>query len=97
MSDAIVVADLTKIFGSTVAVDHVTFSVKEGEIFGFLGPNGAGKTTTTRMLTGVIPPNEGTAMVLGFDIRRSPVLANRVRGGCLRPRMHIPISPHGRT
>jgi len=62
MSDAIVVADLTKIFGSTVAVDHVTFSVKEGEIFGFLGPNGAGKTTTTRMLTGVIPPNEGTAI-----------------------------------
>lgn len=77
MSDAIEVSNLTKTFGTTVAVDHISFSVREGEIFGFLGPNGAGKTTTTRMLTGVIPPNEGTAMVLGFDIRRSPVLAKQ--------------------
>ncbi len=77
MPDAIVVADLTKVFGSTVAVDHVSFSVKEGEIFGFLGPNGAGKTTTTRMLTGVIPPDSGSAMILGHDIQREPVLAKQ--------------------
>lgn len=77
MADAIVVTNLVKRFGTTVAVDHISFTVKEGEIFGFLGPNGAGKTTTTRMLTGVIPPNEGTALVLGYDIRRNPVLAKQ--------------------
>ena len=77
MPDAIEVSNLTKTFGPTVAVDHVSFSVQEGEIFGFLGPNGAGKTTTTRMLTGVIPPDDGTALVLGYDIRRSPVQAKQ--------------------
>jgi len=80
MPDAIEVIDLTKIFGTTVAVDHVSFSVKEGEIFGFLGPNGAGKTTTTRMLTGVIPPDSGSAMILGHDIQREPVLAKQEFG-----------------
>jgi len=80
MPDAIEVTDLTKIFGTTVAVDHVSFSVKEGEIFGFLGPNGAGKTTTTRMLTGVIPPDSGSAMILSHDIQREPVLAKQEFG-----------------
>ena len=61
-------------------MDHVSFEVKKGEIFGFLGPNGAGKTTTTRMLTGVIPPDVGTAMVLGHDIRSEPVLAKQEFG-----------------
>jgi len=50
-------------------VDHLSFSVKEGEIFGFLGPNGAGKTTTIRMLVGLTTPTEGTAIIDGFDIR----------------------------
>ncbi len=77
MTDAIRVTDLTKTFSSTVAVDHVSFSVREGEIFGFLGPNGAGKTTTTRMLTGVIPPDAGTAIVSGYDIRSDPVRAKQ--------------------
>ena len=77
MTPAIDVADLTKRFGTTLAVDHISFSVQEGEIFGFLGPNGAGKTTTTRMLTGVIPPDAGTALILGYDIRQSPVLAKQ--------------------
>ncbi|MGV8087455.1 MAG: ABC transporter ATP-binding protein [Methanomicrobiales archaeon] len=77
MPEAIEVTDLTKIFGTTVAVDHISFSVKEGEIFGFLGPNGAGKTTTTRMLTGVIPPDSGSAIVLGHDIQREPVMAKQ--------------------
>jgi ABC-2 type transport system ATP-binding protein len=69
--------NLTKIFGKSTAVDHVSFEVHEGEIFGFLGPNGAGKTTTTRMLTGVIPPDAGTATILGHDIRSEPVLAKQ--------------------
>ena len=60
--------DLTKKFNSLTAVDHVSFSVKEGEIFGFLGPNGAGKTTTIKMLTTLLNPTEGTAKVCGFDI-----------------------------
>jgi len=77
MPDAIDVKDLTKKFGTTVAVDNISFSVQEGEIFGFLGPNGAGKTTTTRMLTGVIPAEAGTATILGYDIRREPVMAKQ--------------------
>jgi ABC-2 type transport system ATP-binding protein len=68
---------LTKIFGKNTAVDHISFDVDEGEIFGFLGPNGAGKTTTTRMLTGVIPSDAGTAIILGHDIRAEPVLAKQ--------------------
>ncbi len=60
--------DLTKKFSDFTAVDHVTFSVKKGEIFGFLGPNGAGKTTTIKMLTTLLYPTEGSARLAGFDI-----------------------------
>ena len=63
----IVVEDLTKSFGSFVAVDHVSFSVNAGEIFGWLGPNGAGKTTTIRILLGLLRPTSGATYVLGFD------------------------------
>ncbi len=77
MTDIISAQDLVKTFGRNRAVDGVSFAVGEGEIFGFLGPNGAGKTTTTRMLTGVIPPDSGTATVLGHDIRKKPVLAKQ--------------------
>ena len=77
MTDVIHASNLTKVFGSSTAVDHVSFEVHEGEIFGFLGPNGAGKTTTTRMLTGVIPLDAGTATVLGHDIRSEPVQAKQ--------------------
>ncbi|MEA5036956.1 Daunorubicin/doxorubicin resistance ATP-binding protein DrrA [bioreactor metagenome] len=80
MTAVIQVSDLTKIFGKRIAVDHVSFEVQEGEIFGFLGPNGAGKTTATRMLTGVIPPDGGTAAILGHDIRSEPVLAKQEFG-----------------
>ena len=59
---------LTKKFGAFTAVDSASFYVPEGEIFGLLGPNGAGKTTTIRMLCGLIPPNGGSATVLGLDI-----------------------------
>jgi len=77
MNPVIQALNLTKIFGKSTAVDHISFDVCEGEIFGFLGPNGAGKTTTTRMLTGVIPPDAGTATILGHDIRSEPVLAKQ--------------------
>ena len=75
--DLIKAEGLTKIFNkSLVAVDHINFSVKEGEIFGFLGPNGAGKTTTINMLITVLKPTEGKASVLGYDIVKQ---ANEVR------------------
>ncbi len=59
---------LTKRYGAFTAVSDVSFSAGEGEILGFLGPNGAGKTTTMRILTGYMPPTEGTAKVAGFDV-----------------------------
>jgi len=82
MSNDVIVADrLTKVFNkSLVAVDHISFSVKEGEIFGFLGPNGAGKTTTINMLITVLKPTEGTASVLGYDIVRQGSKVREVIG-----------------
>lgn len=69
--DALIVDELTKVFNKhLVAVDHVSFKVKEGEIFGFLGPNGAGKTTTINMLITVLKPNDGGATVCGYDIAK---------------------------
>ena len=67
-SYAIEVRDLTKKFGDFTAVDHLNFTVKEGEIFGFLGANGAGKSTTIRMLCGLLGSTSGTASVGGYDI-----------------------------
>jgi ABC-2 type transport system ATP-binding protein len=63
---AILVEGLTKYYGDFRAVDHVSFDVCHGELFGFLGPNGAGKTTTVRMLTGIIAAEAGRAAVLGY-------------------------------
>ena len=85
---AIITKDLTKKFGDFTAVDHVTFSVRRGEIFGFLGPNGAGKTTTIRMLLGLLRPTEGTAWVLGYDIR-GDVRAMRERIGYMSQRFTL--------
>jgi ABC-2 type transport system ATP-binding protein len=65
--------ELTKIYNGATAVDHLTFTVSEGEIFGFLGPNGAGKTTTLLMLLGLTEPTSGTAKVLGLDPAREPI------------------------
>jgi ABC-2 type transport system ATP-binding protein len=66
---------LSRTFGKTTAVNHVSFSVGRGELFGFLGPNGAGKTTTVRMLTGVLEPSGGTAIIQGHDIRSESLLS----------------------
>ena len=70
MSDDIIISvhDLCKCFGSFTAVDHITFEVRRGEIFGFLGANGAGKTTAMRMLCGLSYPTSGSGRVAGFDV-----------------------------
>jgi ABC-2 type transport system ATP-binding protein len=67
---AIAVRDLTRNFGGFIAVDHITFEVQAGEVFGFLGANGAGKTTAIRMLTGLLAPTSGQASVAGHDVYR---------------------------
>ena len=78
--NAIEVSELTKYYGELVAVDHITFKVKRGEIFGFLGPNGAGKTTTVRVLTGIIKSDEGIAKVMGYNIQKEPLRAKQIMG-----------------
>jgi ABC-2 type transport system ATP-binding protein len=71
------VQNLTKRYRERTAVDGLTFSVNEGELLGFLGPNGAGKSTTMKMLTGFLPPSEGTAKVAGFDVFARPLEVKR--------------------
>ena len=63
-------AALTRRFGDQIAVNHISFSVQRGEVFGFLGPNGSGKSTTIRMLCGILTPTSGEGRVLGYDIAR---------------------------
>lgn len=71
MSDfAITAKELTRTFGTFTAVDHITFDVNPGEVFGFLGANGAGKTTAIRILTGLLAPSSGSARVAGFDVAK---------------------------
>ena len=74
------VEGLTKTFGSHVAVDHLSFEIVEGEVFGLLGPNGAGKTTTVRMLAGLISPSEGSAKVGGYKIGEHPLKVRQTAG-----------------
>lgn len=71
------VKDLTKRYRERVAVDHLSFSLEEGQVLGFLGPNGAGKSTTMKMLTGFLPPSEGSAKVAGFDVFEHPMEVKR--------------------
>ncbi len=71
---------LTKYYDSLVAVDHLTFKVKEGEVFGLLGPNGAGKTTTIRILACLISPSEGSAKVSGYKIDKDPLAVRQTVG-----------------
>lgn len=74
------VEQLTKRYGSRVAVDGVSFRVKPGEIIGFLGPNGAGKSTTLRMLTGYLAPNQGSIRIAGIDAIANPIEARQKIG-----------------
>jgi len=79
-SPGIDVRDLTKTFGTFTAVDHISFDVRKGEIFGFLGPNGAGKSTTIRMLCGIIRPTSGSGLVGGFDVGSRPEEIKKIIG-----------------
>lgn len=72
MDDVIIVENLVKRFGEFTAVDHISFEVRKGEIFGFLGANGAGKTTAMRMLCGLSRPTGGQGMVAGYNIATQP-------------------------
>jgi len=74
------VRNLTKVYGETVAVDGISFTVREGEILGFLGPNGAGKSTTMRVLTGHTPATSGVVRVGGFDVARESQKVRRILG-----------------
>lgn len=80
---SIVVEGLEKRFGERVAVTGLTFEVKAGEVFGLLGPNGAGKTTTVRMLTGLLEPSSGRAVVCGVELGKTDGTALRKRVGLL--------------
>jgi len=82
----ITVQGLTKRYARTLAVDHISFEVKKGQIVGFLGPNGAGKTTTMRILTCFLPPSEGSANVAGFDVLEQPMEVKKRIG-------YLPESP----
>ncbi len=78
--NAILTENLTKRYGDHLAVDHISFQVNEGEIFGFLGPNGSGKTSTIRMLVGLSRPEEGRASVLGYHLPAEIARAKRYVG-----------------
>jgi ABC-2 type transport system ATP-binding protein len=77
---AIVVEDLRKVYGAKVAVDGLRFSVARGRFFGFLGPNGAGKSTTIRMLTGLLRPTSGDAIIEGIRLSEDPLGVKRAIG-----------------
>jgi len=80
MSVIVDVQNLTKHFGDLVAVDHTSYQVQKGEIFGLLGHNGAGKTTTINMLVGLLTPTEGTAIIAGHDVTTDSLEARRSIG-----------------
>jgi ABC-2 type transport system ATP-binding protein len=72
--------NLTKDFGTTVAVNNLTLHVSPGEIYGFIGPNGAGKTTTIRMMAGIVEPSSGKIIIDGMDIKENPVAVKKIIG-----------------
>ena len=74
------VKNVTKKYGNFVAVDNISFTVKDGEVVGFLGPNGAGKSTTMNMITGFIEPTDGTIIVNGFDVQKKGIKAKKQIG-----------------
>ena len=72
--------NLTKDYGTTLAVNHLSLNVSAGEIYGFIGPNGAGKTTTIRMMGGIIEPTAGKIVIGGIDVEKNPVAAKKIIG-----------------
>jgi len=78
--DEVVISHLTKKFGELIAVNDMNLEVPEGSIFGLLGPNGAGKSTTTRILSTLLKPTAGTAVVAGYDIHKEPVKIREITG-----------------
>ncbi len=86
--DAIIAEELTYRYGELVAVDHISFNVAEGEILGFLGPNGAGKTTTVKMLTGLLKPKGGKAVLLGMDVAKNVDKVQGEIGVCFEETNH---------
>ena len=80
MKNAIKTENLTKKFGSLTAVNNLSLSIKEGELFGLLGPNGSGKTTTIKLLTGQIKPTKGKAKVLDTDVLNNPIRVRELVG-----------------
>jgi len=80
MKNVIEMKNLTKNFGELKAVNNLSFSIKEGELFGLLGPNGSGKTTTVKLLTGQIKPTKGNATVLGINVLKDPVKVRELVG-----------------
>ncbi len=78
----LVVQDLHKSFNGTKAVNGISFTIEKGEIFGLLGPNGAGKTTTIRLLSTVLEPDRGDAVLGGYSIRHDPQAVRNLIGVC---------------
>ncbi len=72
--------NLTKDYGTTIAVNNLNLHVASGEIYGFIGPNGAGKTTTIRMMGGIIEPSSGSIIIDGIDMKENPVAAKKIIG-----------------
>lgn len=90
MTATLRVMNLTKCYGSLLAVDNISFSVTEGEILALLGPNGAGKSTTMKMITGFVAPTAGTAYIDGYDILEQPLAAKSVLGYLAEGAPHYP-------
>lgn len=90
MKNMIETKNLKKDFGELTAVDNISLSLGEGELFGLLGPNGSGKTTIVKMLTGQLEPTEGTARVLGIDVQENPIRIREVTG--IMPEQESPPS-----
>lgn len=80
MVNAVEMRNLTKNFGDLKAVNNLSFSIKEGELFGLLGPNGSGKTTTVKLLTGQLKPTRGNATVLGINVLKNPINVRKLVG-----------------
>jgi ABC-2 type transport system ATP-binding protein len=74
------IINLTKDYGTTIAVSNLSLNVASGEIYGFIGPNGAGKTTTIRMMGGIIAPTSGSVIIDGYDMAKNPVGAKQIIG-----------------